>query len=168
MIGELYGCEIHIVCGHLIVVGYHKVPSIILLLDHEDANTVVSGVLDFKGCKVYKSRTVDDCLSTLNRLEKGIDVILIKKELAIDKNFMLLSNIRKISPGTMIILIVSIKRLDMNIKILAIGDESNDKTRIIDYGADEFALKPLSPENVADKILMLLARETVAENRSSE
>ena len=58
-------------------------------------------------------------------------------------------------------LIVSIKRLDMNIKILAIGDESNDKTRIIDYGADEFALKPLSPENVADKILMLLARETV-------
>ena len=40
--------------------------------------------------------------------------------------------------------------------------------KIIDYGADEFALKPLSPENVADKILMLLARETVAENRSSE
>jgi len=55
----------------------------------------------------------------------------------------------------------------MNIKILAIGDESNDKTRIIDYEADEFALKPLSPENVADKILMLLARETVDENRSS-
>ena len=49
-----------------------------------------------------------------------------------------------------------------------LGDESTDKTRIIDYGADEFALKPLSPENVADKILMLLARETVAESRSSE
>ncbi len=72
--------------------GYHKVPSIILLLDHDDANTVVSGVLDFKSCKVYKSRTVDDCLSTLNRLEKEIDVVLIKKELAIDKNFMLVNN----------------------------------------------------------------------------
>jgi len=65
-------------------------------------------------------------------------------------------------------LIAKINRLDMNIKILAIGDESTDKTRIIDYGADEFALKPLSPENVAGKILMLLARETVAEYRSSD
>src|SRR6185436_16006867 len=85
----------------------------ILLLDHEDANTLVSGVLDFKGCK---SRTVDDCLSTLNRLDNEIDVVLIKKELAIDKNFMLVSYIRKISPETIIILIVSIKLLDMNIK----------------------------------------------------
>ena len=148
--------------------GLSQSTVIILLLDHEDANTLVSGVLDFKDCKVYKSRTVDDCLSTLNRLDKDIDVVLIKEELAIDKNFMLVSYIRKISPGTMIILIVSIKRLDMNIKILAIGDESTDKIRIIDYGANEFALKPSSPENVADKILMLLARETVAENRSSE
>ena len=65
---------------------------------------MVSGVLDFKGCKVYKLRTVDDCLSTLNRLEKEIDVVLVKKELAIGKNYMLISNIRKISPGTMTII----------------------------------------------------------------
>ena len=103
--------------------GLSQSTVIILLLDHEEANTLVSGVLDFKDCKIYKSRTVDDCLSTLNRLDKEIDVVLIKEELAIDKNFMLVSYIRKISPGTMIILIVSIKRLDMNIKILAIGDK---------------------------------------------
>ena len=47
-----------------------------------------------------------------------------------------------------------------------IGDDNSDKTRILDYGADDFALKPLSPENTADKILMLLARDKVAENRS--
>ena len=85
MIGELYGCEIHIVCGQLIVVGYHKVPSIILLLDHEDANTVVSGVLDFKGCKVYKSQTgVDEVVLTPMSAENLGDKILMliaKKEL---------------------------------------------------------------------------------------
>jgi DNA-binding NtrC family response regulator len=145
MIGELYGCEIHIVCGHLIVVGYQKVPSIILLLDNEDANTVVSGVLDFKGCKVYKSRTVDDCLSTLNRLEKEIDVVLIKKELAIDKNFMLVSNIRKISPGTMII-------------IMADEDE-----KFVENGVDEVVLTPMSAENLGDKILMLIAKKELKE-----
>ena len=32
---------------------------------------------------------------------------------------------------------------------------------ILDYGADEFALKPSSAENTSDKILMLLARDKV-------
>jgi DNA-binding NtrC family response regulator len=148
MIGGLYGCEIHIVCGQIIVVGNHKVPSIILLLDHEDANTVVSGVLDFKGCKVYKSRTVDDCLSTLNRLEKGIDVVLVKKELAIDKNFMLVSNIRKISPGTMIIIM---------------ADFINEDEKVIENGVDEVVLTPMSAENLGDKILMLIAKKELKE-----
>ena len=51
-------------------------------------------------------------------------------------------------------------------RILVIGDENSDKTRILDYGTDEFALKPMSPENTADKVLMQLARDKVAENRS--
>ena len=52
----------------------------------------------------------------------------------------------------------------MDIKILAIGDESSDKTRIIDYGTDEFTLKPMSMENVADKAFMLIAREALKED----
>ncbi|MGB8159823.1 MAG: hypothetical protein WCE93_06715, partial [Nitrososphaeraceae archaeon] len=113
-----------------------------------DANTVVSGVLDFKGCKVYKSRTVDDCLSTLNRLEKEIDVVLIKKELAIDKNFMLVSNIRKISPGTMIIIM---------------ADFINEDEKVIENGVDEIVLTPMSAENLGDKILMLIAKKELKE-----
>jgi hypothetical protein len=49
--------------------------------------------------------------------------------------------------------------MQLNTKVLVIGDENSDKTRILDYGV-------LSPENTADKILMLLARDKVAENRS--
>ena len=63
-------------------------------------------------------------------------------------------------------LIMNVKKMNFNIKILVIGDENSDKTRILDYGADDFAVKPISPENTADKILMLLARDKVAENRS--
>ena len=86
-----------------------------------------------------------------------VDVLVVSAKIALDRNAML---------------IVSIKRLDMNIKILAIGDESNDKTRIIDYGADEFALKPMSPENVADKdaafdlLLLLTFRHRVRTSNS--
>ena len=50
-------------------------------------------------------------------------------------------------------LIVNIKKLNVDIKILAVGAKVPDKTRIIDYGTDEFALKPVSMENVADKSL---------------
>jgi hypothetical protein len=61
------------------------------------------------------------------------------------------------------ILIVNIKKLNQD---FVIGDENTDKTMILDYWADEFTLKPLSPENTADKILILLARDRVADNRS--
>ena len=61
---------------------------------------------------------------------------------------------------------MNIKKMQWSTKILVIGDENSDKTRILDYGADEFALKPMSPENTADKVLMQLARDKVAENRS--
>jgi DNA-binding NarL/FixJ family response regulator len=89
------------------------------------------------------------CLS--KRLDLKVDVVITSSELALDRNAMLIANIKKIK---------------FNIKVLVIGDESNDKTMILDYGADEFALKPLSAENTSDKILMLLARDKVTENRS--
>ena len=50
--------------------------------------------------------------------------------------------------------------------ILVVGDESSDKTRIIDYGADEFTLKPMSMENVADKAFMLIARDALEEDKN--
>jgi hypothetical protein len=34
------------------------------------------------------------------------------------------------------------------------------KTRILDYDADEFALKPMSGENVVDKVFNLLLKNT--------
>jgi DNA-binding response OmpR family regulator len=57
------------------------------------------------------------------------------------------------------------KRINPNTKVLVIADEDSDKTRILGYGADEFTLKPMSPENVSDKVLMLLSREAITENR---
>jgi len=35
------------------------------------------------------------------------------------------------------------------------------KTKILDYGTDKFALKPMSSENVADKVFNLLLKNTI-------
>ena len=126
-------------------------PSVVLALPNEDSSSTLAGMLWLKGCDVYKAKSSADCLEQIQNLDLKVDVVITSSELALDRNAMLIANIKKIK---------------FNIKVLVIGDESNDKTMILDYGADEFALKPLSAENTSDKILMLLARDKVTENRS--
>ena len=86
----------------------------------------------------------------MSQLEGKIDVIVISGNIASDRNLTLIINIKKINNNT---------------KVLVIADEDSEKTRILGYGADEFSLKPMSPENIADKVLMLISRDTVMENR---
>lgn len=127
-------------------------PRLVLALENEDSSSMMAGLFWLKGCDVFKAKSGKDCLQQINKLNSRVDVVVTSSEIALDRDLGLIMNIKKINT---------------DIKILVIGDENSDKTRILDYGADEFTLKPLSPENAADKVLMLLAREKVADNRSN-
>ena len=126
-------------------------PTLLLALENEDSLSTMAGMLWLKGCNVHKAKTATECLEQIKNLDSMVDVVITSSEIALDRHSMLIANVKK---------------MNINIKILVIGDESTDKTMILDYGADEFALKPTSPENTADKVLMLLARDKVAQNRS--
>jgi DNA-binding NtrC family response regulator len=123
---------------------------LVIALENEDASSAMAGILWLKGCNVYKAKSALECLEQIKKDSK-VDVVITSSQIALDRKSMLIMNVKK---------------MDLNIKILVLGDENSDKTMILDYGADEFALKPMSPENTADKVLMLLARDKVAENRS--
>jgi DNA-binding NtrC family response regulator len=125
-------------------------PTLVLALENQDASSAMAGILWLKGCNVYKAKSALECLEQIKKDSK-VDVVITSSQIALDRKSMLIMNVKK---------------MDLNIKILVLGDENSDKTMILDYGADEFALKPMSPENTADKVLMLLARDKVAENRS--
>jgi DNA-binding response OmpR family regulator len=129
-----------------------KKPCIVINVENEYSSVVLAGTLWMKGCDVYLANSPDECLKIIKDLNR-VDVVVIGAEYAMDRAAML---------------IVNIKKLSMDIKILAVGDESSDKTRIIDYGADEFTLKPMSMENVADKACMLIARDALKEGRENE
>ena len=118
-------------------------PRIVLLLDFEDANSLVSGVLNLKGCKVYKSKSSEDCLNLLNELEGQVDAVLVKKEIATEGNFMFIRNLRKIAPEAMSIVLTD--------KV----DKGEDLSQ---HRVEELVITPMSAENMADKILMMLAR----------
>jgi DNA-binding response OmpR family regulator len=53
-------------------------------------------------------------------------------------------------------LIVKIKRINSDIKICVVAEDESDKTRVLDYGADEFMTKPIRIETIVYKMMMLL------------
>jgi response regulator RpfG family c-di-GMP phosphodiesterase len=125
-------------------------PSIVLFLDYDDANNVLSGVLNLKCFKVFKSKSPEDCLSQLNGVQGKVDAILIKKELAIKEDYSLVNKIKKINP---------------NIMVIVLADNVNEYEPLLQHGVDQFFLTPLSPENLADKILVTLARNELKKLR---
>lgn len=126
-------------------------PRVMIVLEDNDASTNLAGLLWLKCYEIYKATTAEECLAKISELgNRKVHVAIISQQIALDGRAML---------------IVNLKRSNNETKILVIADEDTDKTKIIDYGADEFTLKPISPENVADKLFMLLTREVVSENR---
>jgi DNA-binding response OmpR family regulator len=121
---------------------------IVINIEHEHSSVVLAGTLWMKGCDVYLANSPEECLKIIKELDR-VAVVIIGAEFVMDRDA---------------ILIVNIKKLNMDIKTLAVGDESTDKTHIIDYGTDEFALKPLSMENVVDKAFILIARDALKED----
>lgn len=122
----------------------HKV---IIVDDDQDVNSVLSATLRLNGFDVYKAFTAEECLNRLNALEGKVDAICINGKIA-DRGLML---------------IVKIKKINSNLKICVVAEDENDKTRVLDYGADEFAKKPLSVESIVNKITILLLRKAPSE-----
>ena len=118
-------------------------PSVVIVSENEDTNNLLSGVFWLKGMITYKAHDSDECLNKINNLNGKVDAVVMSDEIAGDRTAKLIINIKTINQST---------------KILVIGGEQSNKTRILDYGADEFALRPISAENVADKIFNLLVK----------
>jgi DNA-binding response OmpR family regulator len=112
--------------------------------DDRDVNLVLAAVLKLKKFDVHKVYSAEECLDRLKELEAKVDVICVNGKIAADRAAML---------------IVKIKRINPEIKICAVAEDETHKTRVLDYGADEFMTKPIGIETIVDKIMMLLTRK---------
>jgi DNA-binding response OmpR family regulator len=88
-------------------------------------------------------------------------------KLGVDKVDIIVMNGRMASYRTTVI-IVSIKSLSYKIKIFVIAERYLDgtKTRVLDYGAGDFVLEPISVNSVVEKVNMLLI-ESVTDGSGS-
>jgi DNA-binding response OmpR family regulator len=120
--------------------------SIILVEDDIDVSNILAGHFSLAKFKVYKTASAVECLDKMKELNNRVDIILINGSIAADRGPLLIVNIRK---------------LNLDVKIFALAENENSKTRVLDYGADEFAVKPISPTTVVEKISMLLMKKPV-------
>lgn len=117
--------------------------SIILVEDNLDVSNILAGHFTLAKFKVFKAKSAEECLDQLRDLNYKVDVIFVNGAIAADRGPMLIVNIRKSS---------------LEIKIFALAENENNKTRVLDYGADEFAIKPISPTTIVEKVSMLLMK----------
>jgi DNA-binding response OmpR family regulator len=119
---------------------------ILIANDDNDVNILIAATLVLKGYEVYKTSSANECISKLEEFEGKVNVLLLDGGIAADR-------------GTMVI--VRVKRINPDIRILAVADDESEKTRVLDYGADGFTTKPISVETIVDKVSTLL---TVGKN----
>ena len=115
---------------------------ILIADDNKDVNILLAATLVLKGYEVYKTYSADECINKLEEYKGKVNVLLLNGAIAADR-------------GAMVI--VKAKRINPDIKILAVADDESEKTRVLDYGADGFTTKPISVETIVDKISALLA-----------
>ena len=130
----------------------NKTPHVIVCDDDAELNSFMRNHFKLDGYETHQTLSAKECIDKLEELGDRIDAITVDGKIASDRSVMLILNVR---------------RLNKNVKVFVLADKglSEDKTRIIDYGADEFAVKPLSIESLINKVNIQLLE--VAKSASS-
>jgi DNA-binding response OmpR family regulator len=117
----------------------NKIPHVIVCDDDAELNSFIRNFFKLDGYETHQALSAQECIDKLTELADTIDVIIVNGKIASDRSAML---------------IIKVKRMNQKVKLLVLADRglSEEKTRIMDYGADEFAVKPLSIESLINKV----------------
>jgi len=121
----------------------NNTPHVIVCDDDAELNSFIRSHFKLDGYETHQALSAKECIDKLAELGDTIDAITVNGKIASDRSVMLILNA---------------KRINKNVKIFILADKdlSENKVRMIDYGADEFALKPLSMESLINKVNLKL------------
>ena len=126
-------------------------PTVFIIHNNEDVNTLLAGTFWLKGFQPDKFTDGKECLKRVREIDGNVDALVINQEIALNNDLML---------------IVNIKRMNPNAKILVIAEKESDETKMYEYGADEIALTPLSPIDVTEKMILLISKSKGLERQN--
>ena len=126
---------------------HNKTPHGIVCDDDAELNSFIRNHFKLGGYETHQALSAKECIDKLAELGDIIDVITVNGTIASDRSAMLILNA---------------KRLNKNVKVFVLANKglSEAKTRIMDYGADEFAVKPMSMESLINKVNMKLLEKS--------
>ncbi len=129
-------------------------PHVIVCDDDAELNSFMRNHFKLDGYETHQALSAQECIDKLAKLGDIIDAITVDGKIASDRSAML---------------ILKVKRLNKNVKVFVLADRglSEDKTRMMDYGADEFAVKPLSMESLINKVNVHLLEVATESNPPS-
>ncbi len=121
----------------------NKTPHVIVCDDDAELNSFIRNHFKLDGYETHEALSAKECIDKLAELGDTIDAITVDGKIASDRSAMLILNV---------------KRMNKNVKVFVLADRSlsEEKIRIMDYGADEFAVKPLSMESLIKKVNLTL------------
>ena len=121
---------------------FQKPNVFIVYNNNDDINAILAGIFWLKGFEPFKFTNGKECLKRFREMDGNVDAVVINQEIVLDNDLMLIVNMKRINP---------------NAKILVLVDEESDETKMYEYGADGVASMPLSPKDVSDKLLLLIS-----------
>ncbi len=121
----------------------NKAPHVIVCDDDAELNLFIRNFFKLDGYETHQALSARECIDKLAKLGDTVDAIMVDGKIASDRSAMLILNV---------------KRMNKNVKVFVLVDRnlSEEKIRIMDYGADEFAVKPLSAESLINKVNLKL------------
>ncbi len=132
----------------------NKTPHVIVCDDDAELNSFIRNHFKLDGYETHQALSAQECIDKLEELGDTVDAITIDGKIAADRSVML---------------ILKVKRMNRKVKVFVLADRglAEDKTRIMDYGADEFAVKPLSMESLINKVNIQLLEAATESNPPS-
>ena len=127
-------------------------PNIFIVQEDDNINAILAGIFWLKGFNPFKFTDGTEWLKGFREMHGKIDSVVTSNKIALDNDLMLVANIKRINPTT---------------KVLVITDEELSKRKILEYGADEFALMPLSPVDISHKIILMISKGRLIEDQSN-
>jgi DNA-binding response OmpR family regulator len=116
----------------------------LILIADEDKIVVnhLYALFKLSGYEVNMAFSAKECLELLERLaSKNIAAVFLDGKIAEDRGAMVISRIKQANEDT---------------KILVVANDDSPKNIILEYGADDFVIKPVSGETILNKINMLI------------
>ncbi|HEY7082881.1 MAG TPA: response regulator [Nitrososphaeraceae archaeon] len=120
----------------------HQTSKVIIVEDDREVNSLITAVCRLNGYETYMIFSAEKCLAQIREMQDDVDVVYMNGTIAADKGAMLISKI---------------KQIDINIKILVVANDTSARNIILEYGADDFLIKPVGVETILSKISMLFA-----------